>query len=175
MKNHFEFFEIEERFFIDEQKLKQLFLSLSKEHHPDFFINDEEKYDKALELTSQNNTAYKALKSFDSRVKYILKQNGLLEEQGSKLPPDFLMEMMDVNEEIMDLRMEFDAEKLRSVDAKVATMTNEWSDKIKALATEADASKEESRLSILKNIKEFYLKQKYVLRLKESLNTFAPL
>jgi hypothetical protein len=30
------------------------------------------------------------------------------------------------------------------------------------------------RLDVLKKIKEIYLKQKYVLRLKESLNTFAP-
>lgn len=175
MKNHFEFYEIEERFFIDEQKLKQHFLKLSKEHHPDFFINDEEKYDKALELTSQNNAAYKAIKTFSGRVQYILKQNGLLEEQGSKLPPDFLMEMMDVNEEIMDLKMEFDSEKLKSLTTRVTAMAEAWNGKVLQLAKEADAITNENRVDILKKVKEFYLKQKYVLRLKESLNTFAPL
>ena len=83
MKNHFEFYEIKERFFINEQQLKQLYLKISKENHPDFFINDKSRYDTAMDVTSQNNTAYKVLRSFDSRVYYILKLNNLVQEQGS--------------------------------------------------------------------------------------------
>ena len=174
MESHFEFYEIKERFFIDEQQIKQQYLKLSKENHPDFFITDKVRYDAAIDITSQNNTAYKVLKSFGSRVYYILKLNNLLEEQGNKLPPDFLMEMMDLNEEIMDLKMDFDATKLVALDKKVAVLADRWSTKIRELALQADDLQNTERIGTLKKIKEFYLKQKYVLRLKESLDTFAP-
>lgn len=174
MGSHFEFYEIKERFFIDEQKLKQQYLKLSKENHPDFFITDKVRYDAAMDITSQNNTAYRVLKSFSSRVYYILKLNNLLEEQGNKLPPDFLMEMMDLNEEIMDLKMDFDGTKLVALDKKVGVLADQWSTKIKELALQADDLQNTERTGILKKIKEFYSKQKYVLRLKESLDTFAP-
>ena len=52
MGSHFEFYEIKERFFIDEQKLKQQYLKLSKENHPDFFITDKVRYDAAMDITS---------------------------------------------------------------------------------------------------------------------------
>lgn len=175
MENHFEFYNIEERFFIDETKLKQLYLKLSRENHPDFFVGDEEKYDSALEFTSKNNTAYKALKSFENRLTYILKRNGMLEDKGNKLPPDFLMEMMEINEDIMELKMDFDANKYEVVDKKVGDMANLWKGKITELAHLADSEEKNKRVEVLKKIKEFYLKQKYVLRLKESLNTFAQL
>jgi molecular chaperone HscB len=174
MKNHFEFYEIKERFFINEQQLKQLYLKISKENHPDFFINDKSRYDAAMDVASQNNTAYKVLRSFDSRVYYILKLNNLVQEQGSTLPSEFLIEMMDINEAIMDLKMDFDATKLVALDMKVGTLADQCSAILKDLAVQADDLHNTERLDVLKKIKEIYLKQKYVLRLKESLNTFAP-
>ena len=174
MESHFKFYEIEERFFIDEKRLKRQYLKLSKENHPDFFITDKARYDAAMDLTSQNNTAYKILKSFGSRVHYILKLNNLLEEQGNKLPTDFLMEMMDLNDEIMDLKMDFDTTKWIALNKKVGLLADQCSTKIKELALQSDDFHNRKRTGILREIKEFYLKQKYVLRLKESLNTFAP-
>jgi len=175
MENHFAFYKIEERFFIDERALKQTYLALSKENHPDFFIEDEERYNNALEFTSKNNAAYKTLKSFANRVKYILELNGLIQEQGNNLPSPFLMEMMEVNEEIMDLKMDFDAKKAAILKTRVDEMAEGWNSKIKTLAQSADGLQGDQRIDILHQIKEIYLKQKYVLRIKESLNTFAPL
>jgi molecular chaperone HscB len=172
--SYFEFYNLEEQFFIDESSLKQTYLKLSKEHHPDFYIDDEEKYDAALELTSTNNMAFKVLKSLDNRIPYILRLNNTLTDKDNNLPSEFLMEMMDVNEEIMDLKMDFDADKLRRVKNQVDGLSQEWNQKIKSLAKLADSQKGEERGYTLKKIKEFYLKRKYVLRLIESLNTFAP-
>ncbi len=176
MKNYFEFYGIKQQFFIDEYQLKQDYLRISKENHPDFFIADEQRYEKALDITSTNNTAYKTLKNFYTRVPYVLKQHNLLVEQENTLSPVFLMEMMEINEEIMDLKINLDAKRLELVKTKVIALENECSEELKNAATLADRTTDmEDNLVIVQKVKEFYLKQKYVLRLKESLNTFAPL
>ena len=48
MNNFFKFYQIEEKFFMDEAALRTQFLEISKAHHPDFHINDEERYEAAL-------------------------------------------------------------------------------------------------------------------------------
>lgn len=169
--NHFEFYDLPEKFFLDEMELKQRYFAKSKEFHPDFYRGNNEEYEQALEKSSQNNSAYKALKSFPNRTEYILKSNGVLTESKNSLAQSFLMEMMDVNEAIMDLKMDFDAQKARLVVAEVNEQQEKLDSRIKRLATNYDESANDD---LLEKIKEVYLKQKYVLRLKESLNTFAP-
>ena len=63
-----------------EEALKSKFLTKAKQNHPDFYVNDQEKYADAMEQTSLNNQAFKVLSKFDSRLEYILKRYGLLEE-----------------------------------------------------------------------------------------------
>ena len=75
----FDFYEIPQKFFIDEEALKSKFLLKAKQNHPDFYVNDQEKYADAMEQTSLNNQAFKVLSKFDSRLEYILKRYGLLE------------------------------------------------------------------------------------------------
>jgi molecular chaperone HscB len=76
MDNFFSFYNIKELFFIDEVKLKQDYLRLSKAYHPDFYLDDDEKYSEALHVSSINNKAYKQLKTLDGRVAHILRENG---------------------------------------------------------------------------------------------------
>ena len=54
----------------------------------------------------------KTLKDFDKRMKYILDQKGIMDEEGqNKLPQSFLMEMMEINEALMELEFDFDEVK----------------------------------------------------------------
>ncbi|MGB0850347.1 MAG: iron-sulfur cluster co-chaperone HscB C-terminal domain-containing protein [Bacteroidia bacterium] len=177
MVNYFEFYQIDEGFFIDEANLKKLYFQKSREFHPDFYQGNDTEYETALEQSSINNLAYKSLKKFNSRWEYILKLHGVLEESQNKLSPSFLMEMMDINEVIMDLKLDFDQDKLNSVSVEVEELMKSFESKIQSEAKKYDSELPESaeRLEILNNCKEIYLKQKYVLRIKESLNTFAPL
>ncbi len=173
--NYFQFYGIEEQFFLDEAELKQLFFKISKEHHPDFVIDDEAKYEQALETTSTNNSAFKALSKFSSRVNYILKLNEVLQEAQNAIPQSFLMEMMDINEDIMDLKMDPDAAKQDEVLMEVRQLEEELNLELANRAGEADKLEvgSEARKEILEKVKETYLKLKYVLRIRESLNTFA--
>ncbi|MDC1395625.1 Fe-S protein assembly co-chaperone HscB [Bacteroidia bacterium] len=147
---------------------------MSRKNHPDFFINDEEKYLDALAITALNNEAYKTLKCSSSLIKYILELNGVLQESGNQLPSEFLMEMMDINEAIMDVKMEPNALKTKKLIVEVAALEDDLQTTMNELTQKCDEAKEKTgSFQDLEELKEIYLKMKYVLRIKESLNTFA--
>ena len=170
--NYFEFYGIPESFDIDAALLKKKFYALSKQYHPDFYAGeDEEKQQEILELSTLNNKAYQVLSDPTRRMEYILKLHDLVSE-GAKpqLPADFLMEMMDINERLMEVD---DAEQLAGITAEVLAIEGDINDKLSKLTkdyTELDHTAQESRRN---EIAEIYYRQKYLLRIKESLNTFA--
>src|ERR671920_1646024 len=96
---YFELYNIPVSLKPDRQLVKQKFYELSRKYHPDFFANagHEEQAD-VLEKSSMVNKAFKILQNDDATIKYVLQQKGLLEEEEKhQLPPDFLMEMLELN------------------------------------------------------------------------------
>jgi molecular chaperone HscB len=174
--NYFDFYGIPEQLFIDESELKSKFLAFSKQYHPDFYINDAEKYEDALEKSSFNNQAFRALNSFNSRLAYMLEYYNLVGNTSQKLPQDFLIEMMEINESIMDLKFEFDAIKQSEIIKKIKELSQNFEQHIHYLSREFDKINpilSENRRDVLIQLNDIYLKQKYVLRLQESLDKFA--
>ncbi len=170
--NYFEFYGLPESFELDATQLKKKFYELSKKYHPDFHaVESAAKQEEVLQLSTLNNKAYKVLSNPDKRVDYILRQHQLLSE-GDKYPlsPDFLMEMMELNEQITDAEDEATINTIKtsvkeasdSLDAELAQQTKDFSNKTKA---EQDAA--------LKKVLDIYYRKKYLLRIQESLNTFA--
>ena len=174
--NYFEFYGIPVSFVVDKGSLKREFYANSKKYHPDYFtLESEAKQAEVLELSTLNNQAYKTLSDFDRRMKYILDLKGAMEEEGKNtLPQDFLMEMMDINESLMELESGFDQEVYDKVRADLKVLEDDLLDEVKPLIAEYDAQKGDSE-SILEGVKNFYLKKRYLLRIKENLSTFAPL
>src|ERR1700744_5327861 len=124
MINYFEFYGIPESFAPDEALLKKKFYQLSKEYHPDFYANEaDEKQQEILELSTLNNKAFQALSDQYKRLEYILRTHNLLEE-GAKpqLPADFLMEMMEINERLMEID---DADDLAKLTAEVLAIEDD--------------------------------------------------
>ena len=176
--DYFDYYDIPKKFYIDEGALKSKFLIKSKQFHPDFFVNDNQKYDEAMEQTSINNQAFKVLSKYDSRLEYILKSYDLLKESKNEIPQDFLAEMMDINEVIMDFQFDYDQIKMDQVKADTHSISMNLDSQIKSLTLQFDQLEMDSSNEgevILDQIKNIYLKQKYVLRLQESLDKFAPL
>lgn len=172
MINFFEFYGIPESFHPDVAHLKKKFYELSKQYHPDFYANEaDEKQQDILELSTINNKAWQTLSDPAKRLEYILRQHELLAD-GAKpqLPSDFLMEMMDINERLMEVD---DAEQLSELNNEVMAVDgdiNAQLDKLTAGYHTLDDTAKESRLN---EILDLYYRQKYLLRIKESLNTFA--
>ncbi|MCC9134865.1 Fe-S protein assembly co-chaperone HscB [Pontibacter silvestris] len=172
--NYFEFYDIPEAFLLDEKALKNKYYQLSREFHPDFYANEsEQKQQEILQLSTQNTNAYRTLIDTDLRMQYILKEYGLLEEGKNELPSDFLMEMMELNEELMELEFNFDADKLHEIGEKsngiTAQLDNDILPTLQRYPDLHGVTKEEA----LQEIKTYYLKKKYLLRIKETLSKFA--
>ncbi|MGK0389521.1 MAG: molecular chaperone HscB [Maribacter sp.] len=170
--NYFEFYQTPISFKVDARALKRKFYALSKEYHPDFHTDKpEEEQARILELSSLNNKAYNTLKDFDLRMKYVLNLKDLLHESSDKLPQSFLMEMMDVNEVLMDLEFDEDTSKLTEVKESVNQMKISFLDEVSSIIDNYDDTEStDEELSLIKN---YYLKQRYILRIQDNLNKFA--
>ena len=80
------------------------------------------------------------------------------------------MEMMDINERLMEVD---DANELGHITAEVLAIEGDIEESIARFTAgyeELDDTAKESRLN---EIADCYYRQKYLLRIKESLNTFA--
>ena len=98
--NYFELFAIPVSLQIDNNELKKKYFELQKKYHPDFSPKAyEEEQNSMLEKSSMINNGLKIFQDADETIKYVLQLKGLLEENEKyDLPPDFLMEMMELNE-----------------------------------------------------------------------------
>jgi molecular chaperone HscB len=170
--NYFEFYGMAESFNVDAKSLKAKFYELSKRYHPDFYANESEaKQQEILELSTLNNKAYQVLSNPAKRTEYILQQHGMLVENDKyQLAPGFLMEMMEINESLMEIEDQhgLDAIKLQ-LSVTEAELNQEFNACVKKYESDNQADKDEA----LKAIKDIYFRQKYLLRIKDSLNTFA--
>ena len=172
---YFELYDLPVLFILDKKALKRKFYQLSKQFHPDFFtLETEEKQAEILELSTINNEAYKTLSDFDKRMEYILKEKGVYAAEGqNKMPQDFLMEMMDINEALMELEFDFETETFENTKTEVENLEKDLSESIQPLL---ENYKDEIDNTVdLEKIKEFYFKRKYLLRIQNNLSKFAPL
>jgi molecular chaperone HscB len=162
--NYFELYNIPVSFQPDPQLVRSRFYELSRKYHPDFFSNaDEAEQAEVLEKSSAVNKAYKTFTNPDETIKYVLQQKGLLEEEEKyQLPPDFLMEMMDLNEAAGE-GQSADG----SVRSAVAKIQEEIYSPVKAVLegyTEGVTTRDE-----LLQVKEYYFKKKYLNRIMAGL------
>jgi molecular chaperone HscB len=170
--NYFDFYGLQEAFNLDDAIVKKKFYQLSKQYHPDFYANeDDEKQQEILELSTLNNRAYQTLSNPAKRLEYILRLHNLVSE-GAKpqLPADFLMEMMDINERLMEVD---DANDLGSITAEVLAVEGDINEKLETLTADYNTLDDTAKESRLNQIADIYYRQKYLLRIKESLDTFA--
>lgn len=173
MVNYFELYEIPQSFNPDPAVVKAKYYELSRLHHPDrFSMAEVEEQAVALQLSSANNQAWKTLNNPDATMAYVLKEEGMLEdEEKYNLPPDFLMEMMELNELLDDDAGDAGNETLSSAGNMLDAMLQQWEEDTRPLTRKYDNG-DHSRL-LLGQIKEQYFRKKYLLRIQERMNSFA--
>jgi len=174
MTNYFELYYMPVTFHPDPVEIKSKFYELSRLYHPDRFAQGGgEELKKALHMSAMNNEAYKTFKSADATMAYILKLNGLLEdEEKYSLPPAFLMEMMDLNEAISDAEAEPDNTDAGQMATNALNEQLElWDDATNLLIGRFE--KGDNTKELLLQIKDQYFRKKYLLRIKERIDRFA--
>lgn len=172
MIDYFAFYGLPVTFNPDAALVKQQFYALSKKYHPDFYINEsEEKQEEVLEFSTINNKAYQVLSDPQKRLHYILELKGQLKEgEHYTLPQDFLMDMMEVNEALMDLQFDPDADRLAVLKKEVDGIEKDLTDQIAALTASFEAEDASNQDRILAAIKDLYYRNKYLYRIRESID-----
>lgn len=167
---YFELFDIPVQLKVDTTTLSKTFFELSRKYHPDFFANDtDEKQAEVLEKSAQLNKAWKTFQNTDATIKYVLMEKEFLEEEEKyELPPAFLMEVMDINEQIMDAE---DAAATKDLDQIITDLQTEIYEPVAKIVEdykEGTTTKEE-----LLQVKEYYYKKKYLDRIRQQLAGMA--
>lgn len=157
--NYFKVFNLDEKFDIDTKELRDKYRKMQSYLHPDKFSNssDEEK-EISVNYSSLVNKAYSSLQVPLKRAEHLLELKGdKLGEEQTVDDPEFLMEMMELNEELENTN---DVEKLRQLDSKNRS-------ELEKIARSIDKCFKQNDL---KQAKYFVVKMKYYSSLGNRIN-----
>ena len=156
--NYFELFNIPVSVTVDRTTLAKKYFELQKKYHPDFFAQEDETVqEEALEKTSELNKAFKILKDPDATIQYLLKIKGLLqEEEKYPLPPDFLMEVMELNENLSEDSTAVIIDFEKDIYTAVSSIIQNYND-------------DTITVEELLKLKEYYYKKKYLQRILDRI------
>lgn len=172
MKNYFSFYDLPVSFTLNEGVLKKKFYQKSRALHPDYYTHESEvKQEEILKQSAYNNDAYNTLKDKNKRIEYILRMYEVLKEEGNnKLDQMFLMEMMDINEALMELQMDPNEEAKKLLIKQIEDIE---SNLIKEVEPSLQAFDKDHDVGLLDNVLQYYLKKKYLLRIRDNLDRFV--
>ena len=165
MENYFELFGIPVQLQVDTNALRPTFFALSRKFHPDFFVGRSSgEQQEALEKTALLNKAWKTFQQPDELIRYVLEIHGYW-QAGEKyeLSPDFLMEVMEINEAMME---SFTTEK-KSLPNRRNALLQEMSVLVSSFFQENPFYPTPEKLAALK---EYYYRKKYFDRMGQSLS-----
>ena len=102
--DYFAFLGLPRKLRIDEAELEKTFYALSRQFHPDYFMNASAQEQQAsVERSSMLNDAYRTLRDRVARAKYLLSLYGYKEAE-KKAPPDLLEEVFELNMQIEEMK-----------------------------------------------------------------------
>lgn len=158
---YFDLFDLSPKYHIDNASLKSRFLKLSQLYHPDrFVLKSESEQNEAEEKSALINKAFTILSNEDSRLKYLLElHKAIKEEEVYTLDQDFLMEMLDINDLILENR----EEAFTRLRVKEQELFKEVSPVLEAYDFNTISA------SDLLRIKEYHYKRRYLWRVNENI------
>ena len=167
--NYYELFKIPISFEVDQKLLTQRYYALSREHHPDkFTLKPTESQSESLRMSTVINNGFKILRDKQNRIKYLLEFLGVKFIEGQeKVSQDFLMEMMDINESLMDYQMDPDPQMKESILKSIEDIEISLQDRIAPVMADIDFDNPD--MEALNAIKDYYLKSQYLRRLRVNL------
>jgi molecular chaperone HscB len=156
---------------LDESALRKAFFAKQRETHPDRFAHLAGiALDEQMQLAAQVNEAYRVLQDPFRRLEHLLSLRRAelgVAESSQALPPDFLMEVMDLNEEVDRLATHPDPTHAKAMQDNVTQHLTALQAEVKQALTVPPSPQG------LINAQTGLEKMRYLLRLRESLAKFA--
>ncbi len=137
--------------------LQAHFYALSRELHPDrFMLKPEAERQRALDMSSALNDAYRTLKDPIKRAQYLLGLEGFdIGEQRSKdVPPELLEEVFELNMALEEMRGGDDSARpqLEQAEKNFAGMLAASDEELAALFVKYDAAQSRDVLAEIRNV-----------------------
>lgn len=105
--SHFELFGLPAAFSLDQEMLEKAYRDIQSQVHPDRFAHAGDAERRAsLQWTTRVNEAYRTLKSPVQRAKHLLELHGVdvAFETNTAMPPEFLMQQMELREKLEEAK-----------------------------------------------------------------------
>jgi len=107
VQNHFELFGLAPAFGLETEALERSYRQIQAQVHPDRFAHAGDAERRAsLQWTTRVNEAYRTLKDPVQRAKHLLELQGVdvAFETNTAMPPDFLMQQMELREALEEAK-----------------------------------------------------------------------
>ena len=114
--SHFELFGLPAAFSIDEAMLDKAYREIQSQVHPDRFAHAGDAERRAsLQWTTRVNEAFQVLKNPVKRARHLLELQGVdvAFETNTAMPPDFLMQQMELREKLEEAKQAKELDALR--------------------------------------------------------------
>lgn len=156
--NYFHLLNFPNQFSLEQQELTRRFRQLQTLVHPDKFSNrSSREQNNSADWSALINRAYKTLSAPIERGQYLLRLQGeQMPHNNSSLNKEFLMEMMELNEEVVDAKS---SEDLQGLNEGIVQQLNEA---VKELSIKFDSK-------ALSEAKSLLVKMKYLLSVQKSI------
>jgi molecular chaperone HscB len=159
LPDFFALYGLPQSFHPDPAEVRRQYYALSRQYHPDRYAGAEEGASaEALRMSALNNDGYRTLSDADRTMGYILRLHDVVaDEEAYKLPPDFLMDMMELNEAVDE------GGGLESWQSAIGS----WQSGVEPLMGRFDEG--ERTPELLAALKDYYFRKKYLLRIRDRL------
>jgi molecular chaperone HscB len=177
VSDYYELFGIPRGLDLSLDELQKRYYDLSRQLHPDRFMRKPEaERQRALDMSSALNDAYRTLKDPVKRAQYLLGVEGFdIGEQRSKdVPPELLEEVFELNMALEEMRGGDDSARpqLEQAEKNFAGMLAATDQELAALFAKYDAANSRDVLAQVRNVLN---RRKYIQNLMSEVDrTLAP-
>ena len=173
MTGYYELFGIPRSLNLSLGDLQKRFYELSRELHPDKFVHKPHaERQRALDLSSTLNDAYRTLRDPIKRAQYLLALEGFdIGEQRSKdVPPELLEEVFELNMALEEVRSgdESARPQLEEAEANFTQMMSEIDQQLAGLFAKYDATHSRETLGEIRGVLN---RRKYIQNLVNEVHT----